>query len=52
MSKKENEQTAKRQNITFLWEPDLIKELKKRADKENRSLNNYLETLLKTHIKK
>jgi hypothetical protein len=31
--------------------PEVIDELRKLADKENRSLKNYIETLLVNHIK-
>jgi hypothetical protein len=37
---------------TFKLEPDLIQALKALAVKENRSFNNYVETVLLDHVKK
>lgn len=36
---------------TFKLEPELIEKLKKLADKENRPFNNYVETILLSHVK-
>lgn len=38
--------------ISWRIEPAILKELKKLAEKENRTLNNYVETILLEHIKK
>jgi hypothetical protein len=40
--------TTKRIEVHLL--PDVIEALKKLADKENRSLKNYLETLIHKHL--
>lgn len=37
---------------TFKLEPDLIEALKKLSEKDNRSFNNYVETVLLDHVKK
>jgi len=37
---------------TFKLEPELIESLKKLAEKDNRSFNNYVETVLLDHVKK
>lgn len=34
---------------TFKLNPELLQELQKEAKKENRSFNNYVETLLMNH---
>lgn len=36
---------------TIKLEPDLLEALKRLAEKENRSFNNYVETVLLDHIK-
>jgi hypothetical protein len=40
---------TKRAEVHLL--PDIVKQLKVLADKENRSLKNYMETVLINHVK-
>lgn len=40
----------KRKQFGFRFFPSMVDQLKIRAAKENRSLNNYVERLLKSHI--
>ena len=41
-----------KETYTFKFDADLIEKLKKLAAKENRSFNNYVETVLLDHVKK
>ena len=36
-----------KKRISFMWDTETIKKLKRLSDKENRSSNNYLENLIK-----
>jgi predicted HicB family RNase H-like nuclease len=38
-----------KQIYSFKFDPELLKELQREAKKENRSFNNYVETLLLSH---
>jgi len=40
-----------KRQTAFRLEEELLTGLSKEAKKENRSLNNYVETTLKTHLK-
>ena len=36
--------------VTFRFDPDLLAKAKKAADRQNRSLTNYVETVLKQAV--
>ena len=40
-----------KQVLSMRLDEDVIEELKRLAEQENRTLSNYIETLLKKHIK-
>lgn len=40
-----------KKNFTFYLESEIIEKLREKAKKENRSLNNYIETLLEKDVK-
>lgn len=40
-----------KKRFTFYWESETIEKLREKAKKENRSLNNYIETLLEKDVK-
>jgi hypothetical protein len=44
--------TDMKKSYTFKLEPELIEKLRKMAEKDNRSFNNYVETILLDHSKK
>ena len=39
-----------KKNRTFRLSEEVVTKIKELAEKENRSMNNYLETILKSHI--